>query len=939
MVASKKLTLVADSIYYGIGQAAQRAIALIALPFFLKFIDPSDYGVVGLLVSLSVFVLPVFSVGLTSSIGVCYFNEKINYRENVISSAILLSMISASILILLTIFFINEITELLFLDYKYKSYTLVALITIAFSILCIPAQLQQQFTKQSATFLNYSLKSAFISLLFSFIFIVFLNQGALGLLIGSLVGQIALWFMLFFKSYKTFCLIKIKSFINIKDLMKFGIPMIPSFFLLFIIQNSMRWSLQSMDSLSAVGIFSLGASIGAIFNIIASGITAAWLPYALGQEAKWSELRFNFGNNLKIYFMFGSFLVALFFIFAQPILKIIAPNFYFEAWEVVGLVAASHFFISIWNMTLPPLYMEKRIRLIMLAQLFAAAITILSIYLLSDYGVLGAGLTSVIGSISLLLAQNFINYNMLKTLPIPFKYSEYVNTFIVISLISILSFALSIERVIEFYIGISFLLIFLLIYFFQFNKKNFKQIKFFLNEQKSLFTNKQLNKTNSSNKNLKDKNFLILYDEFSTHTDTVYEHLDSFRKYSKFKIHYLHAKNCSPRIHWEFYDGLIIHYSLRVAHKGITKKLYSQIKEFPGLKIMFVQDEYENTNVVIDAVNKLKINFLYTCVPKKYIRNIYPKDELLNTVFVPTLTGYTKEIKELAKISLTPIKSRKNVIGYRGNDLPFYYGDLGQEKKLIAILVKEECLKRSVNFDIAYDTFSRIYGKNWTEFLQNSKATLGTESGSNIFDFDGSIKRKFLQYKKKYPNATYNETKSKISVDFREDVIMNQISPRIFEAIMNKTALVLFEGAYSNILIPNRHYILLRKDLSNVNDVFKKLSSDKYLQKLVDRTFIDILGENKYSYKKFINNFDKTIFSIKTFNNITKNYLNEDSSLYLDLIYFSSKKPTNVPNKIPIIHISNKYISFIFNKSKIFFPDEFKIIVKKLILKIHSTYS
>ena len=60
MVASKKLTLVADSIYYGIGQAAQRAIALIALPFFLKFIDPSDYGVVGLLVSLSVFVLPVF---------------------------------------------------------------------------------------------------------------------------------------------------------------------------------------------------------------------------------------------------------------------------------------------------------------------------------------------------------------------------------------------------------------------------------------------------------------------------------------------------------------------------------------------------------------------------------------------------------------------------------------------------------------------------------------------------------------------------------------------------------------------------------------------------------------------------------------------------------------------------------------------------------------
>ena len=126
-------------------------------------------------------------------------------------------------------------------------------------------------------------------------------------------------------------------------------------------------------------------------------------------------------------------------------------------------------------------------------------------------------------------------------------------------------------------------------------------------------------------------NIVLLYDQFSTHTNTVFDHLDSFRKFSKHKYYYIHAYQDHLSIDWQDIDVVIIHYSVRVAHKLIPKKLYDQIKCFSGFKILFLQDEYENTNESIKAIKELKVEIVYTCVPKKYIHMVYPIKRLKNT--------------------------------------------------------------------------------------------------------------------------------------------------------------------------------------------------------------------------------------------------------------------------------------------------------------------
>jgi len=86
---------------------------------------------------------------------------------------------------------------------------------------------------------------------------------------------------------------------------------------------------------------------------------------------------------------------------------------------------------------------------------------------------------------------------------------------------------------------------------------------------------------------------------------------------------------------------------------------------------------------------------------------------------------------------------------------------------------------------------------------------------------------------------------------------MNQISPKVFEAIRLRTALVLFEGDYSGVVKPEEHFIPLKKDFSNASEVFARLENVAYLEQLTARAHEQIIGRHEYSYKAFVEGVDR----------------------------------------------------------------------------------
>ena len=165
--------------------------------------------------------------------------------------------------------------------------------------------------------------------------------------------------------------------------------------------------------------------------------------------------------------------------------------------------------------------------------------------------------------------------------------------------------------------------------------------------------------------------------------------------------------------------------------------------------------------------------------------------------------------------------------------------------------MKNYCDKNNItHINIAWDEKDKIYGDKWLTTMMDAKVTLATPSGLNIFYYDD---KKIIECNKRQtnPNYTYEMAKSDFNLE-DEDFEMGQIAPKMFEAIMCGTVLVMYPGTYSNILKKDIHYIELQPDFSNIKDVMEKIKDDKYLQDMSNRAYKDIVESGKYSYKTFI---------------------------------------------------------------------------------------
>ncbi len=360
-------------------------------------------------------------------------------------------------------------------------------------------------------------------------------------------------------------------------------------------------------------------------------------------------------------------------------------------------------------------------------------------------------------------------------------------------------------------------------------------------------------------------NVLILYEGKSTYTSTVKEYIDAFKNFSGHNIYYDVASDQSKcYVQFEYFDVVVIHYSLRLCLESggctLSPAYADSLRDSTAYKIAIIQDEYDLTDIVKKRLMDLKINAVFTCVPHEFIEKVYPKEELPDIEFFQCLTGYSPDESSI-QVDIPSIESRQNKIVYRGRKLSYRYGDLGQEKKNIGERMKQICQEKNIQVDIEVDDDYRIYGKKWYKFLANSRSTLGTESGANIFDFDGTITKNVTQMMASNPDATYNDVYTTLLQEHEGSVMMNQISPKIFEAIFLRTALILFEGEYSGIVQPHKHYIPLKKDFSNVDDVLAKINDTPYLTQLTQRAYEDIIDSGKYSYQKFIRHFDYVVLN------------------------------------------------------------------------------
>ena len=374
----------------------------------------------------------------------------------------------------------------------------------------------------------------------------------------------------------------------------------------------------------------------------------------------------------------------------------------------------------------------------------------------------------------------------------------------------------------------------------------------------------------------------MLYAPFSTHVGAHLHNLLSYYHHGQLDWYFTPEIRNLNFNKFDNFDVVAIHHSLRYDPKR-HYLLKSKLNQFSGKKILFLQDEYLYTGRNIEFIQDVNFDLVYSCVPKQHIKKIYGNSLTTKRRFISILTGYVKDW-ELNQKFIKPIESRKIDLGYRGREPEYSWGSLVREKFIFPKKILKELHNCQIKTDISFRDKDRIYGKKWIDFNQECKAMLGTESGSNLFDFNNDLIKTEKKLKLKNPNLTFEEYLKVLKSNgySEKEGLMNQISPRIFEAIENKTLLVLVEGKYSGVIKPGKHYFSLKKDLSNLSEMIKLLKDNNEIQQIVDRAYKDIIFSKKYGYKAYVHKIEKEILSL-TFSGKIKN----DRSIF----FMASKKP------------------------------------------------
>ncbi len=351
---------------------------------------------------------------------------------------------------------------------------------------------------------------------------------------------------------------------------------------------------------------------------------------------------------------------------------------------------------------------------------------------------------------------------------------------------------------------------------------------------------------------------LVLYDPNALATEFVRQHLTAIQRHSRHHVAYAAATiDCRADFPLELFDAIVIHFSVRMPFDAMSPSFVKLVSSFSGPKVLLIQDEYDMPRKACASIRKLGVDTIFTTVPGPFIAQFYPPEELPSVKFRSCLTGYVPD--ELPFELVTPLSERPVWLAYRGRKLPVWYGQLGFEKSSIARRMKAECAARNVPHDIEWEEDKRINGPAWFSFMTGARAMLGTESGANVMDAWGKIRRSVEATARAHPDLSDDELYSRIVAPHENNVSMGQMSPKLFEAIALKTGLVLFEGSYSNVIRPDEHYIPLRKDYRNLDDVLKQLADVAGLQKMADRAYRDVIQGGAYGYQSFIGAIDEAI--------------------------------------------------------------------------------
>lgn len=324
---------------YSIPALASRAVSVLLLPIYTRYLTPADYGVMELLDLTSDLVGMMLGARLGQALFYFYFAaETPEEKDKAISTVFLGSLLIGVVGAAIALFGCPALSSLVFGSPQYASYFRLLFFGFASSLPVQAGFCCMRALNHTAKYVRANLVNMAVSAALNVVLLVWFRMGIAAMLWSALVASIG---MSIYMAWYTLSRIHV-SFDGrlLYRLLRYSMPLGISSIAVFFIHYGDRVFLKSTVSLSELGVYSLAYKIGMFISFMHAPFLAYWSSQVCDVVRKpgGEEVYVRTCTYVTAILAMGTVLLSL---FAQPALSIIAsPGFLGAAYLAPWLAAA-----------------------------------------------------------------------------------------------------------------------------------------------------------------------------------------------------------------------------------------------------------------------------------------------------------------------------------------------------------------------------------------------------------------------------------------------------------------------------------------------------------------------------------------------------------------------------------------------------------------------
>lgn len=407
---------------FSIGGWVSAFISFISTPIISNLILPEEYGKSAFILLAFNFGLQIILLGIDQSYVREYYLIKAEDRATLFKKSLIVPLIFSIFFFITLIVFHKPLSNYLIGRIDLNVILVLGVITIVATIERF-ASLSIRMAQKAFEFSILKIANTLVTFIVAVVYAKFISPDLLAIIFGNLAGLLVSVLITVIISKPKLKLNRFSSDISLKELIKYGIPFIPTFLIGWGFEAIDRIALKEFSTYNEIGLYTVALRIVAILTILQSTFSTFWTPIAFAafeENNDNSKAMFNRAfQSLSAVFFISALMIMIF----KEVIILMFSAQYRDASLIVPFLVFIPLMYTLSEVTVGGINFKKKTHFHIFISIISALVSVSLVYFLVPlYGARGAAISAACAYTVFFYSRTFFSNRFF---PINFRLGKF----------------------------------------------------------------------------------------------------------------------------------------------------------------------------------------------------------------------------------------------------------------------------------------------------------------------------------------------------------------------------------------------------------------------------------------------------------------------------------------------------------------------------------